>query len=73
MSRTTKTIRKFIAALIGFPLVVLGIILIPLPGPGLVVMFLGLLVLSQEFDWAQKHVENARSQIKQIVAKAKNK
>ena len=41
----------------GWALLVLGIIAIPLPGPGLLGVFAGLLLLSQQYDWAERRVE----------------
>ena len=41
----------------GWALLVIGIIAIPLPGPGLLGVFAGLLLLSQQYDWAEKRVE----------------
>ena len=41
----------------GWALLVIGIIAIPLPGPGLLGVFAGLLLLSQQYDWAERRVE----------------
>lgn len=41
----------------GWGLLVLGIAAIPLPGPGLLGVFAGLLLLSQQYEWADKRVE----------------
>ncbi|MEU0936176.1 MULTISPECIES: TIGR02611 family protein [unclassified Embleya] len=41
-------------AVIGFAIIVGGIIMLPLPGPGWAVIFLGLAVLGTEFVWAQR-------------------
>ena len=45
------------AAIGGFLVVLLGIILIPLPGPGLLVVAVGLAVLALEFAWAEHLLE----------------
>lgn len=71
MRKHTKYARKVIVALIGFPLLIVGIILIPLPGPGLVTCFLALFILSTEFDWANKYFEKAKKEIKKIIDKGK--
>lgn len=60
-------------ALIGLPIIVLGIILIPLPGPGLLVSLLGLLILSLEFDWAKRPADQMKQALKDILEKAKAK
>ena len=41
----------------GWALLVVGIAAIPLPGPGLLGVFAGLLLLSQQYEWADKRVE----------------
>lgn len=41
----------------GWGLLVLGIAAIPLPGPGLLGVFAGLYLLSQQYEWADKRVE----------------
>lgn len=73
MKKFTKAARKVVVALIGFPLLAVGIVLIPLPGPGLLVCFLGLLVLSLEFDWAERHLTTIKNQLRAIIQKAKPK
>jgi hypothetical protein len=37
--------------------VVAGVAALVLPGPGLLLLFAGLFVLSQQYDWAEKRVE----------------
>ncbi|MBF0398387.1 MAG: PGPGW domain-containing protein, partial [Desulfobacterales bacterium] len=45
---------RFIRNIIGFTLLIIGIPLIPLPGPGIVVTTVALDLLSQEFLWAKQ-------------------
>jgi uncharacterized protein (TIGR02611 family) len=45
---------KIAIALIGFVIVVVGIVLLPLPGPGWLIIFAGLGVWATEFDWASR-------------------
>jgi uncharacterized protein (TIGR02611 family) len=68
---TYQFIRKIIAAVIGIPIIIIGIILIPLPGPGLLICFVGFFILSLEFDWAQPYVQKAKKQLGAIVQHAK--
>jgi uncharacterized protein (TIGR02611 family) len=70
MSKSMKLLRKIIVALIGFPLLVVGIILVPLPGPGLLVMLIALALLSTEFDWAKKHTDTAKAKLKAVYEKS---
>lgn len=70
---TLKLLRKIGVLLIGIPLIILGIILIPLPGPGLLVSFLGLFILSIEFEMARKHRDRLHKHVKKIVKEAKDR
>ena len=45
----------------GGAVVVLGLIMIPLPGPGIAVVIAGILLLSTEFAWAGRVRDFGRS------------
>ena len=45
---------------LGWALLLLGIAMIFLPGPGLLGIFAGLALLSQQYDWAERRVEPVR-------------
>lgn len=45
---------------LGWTLLVLGVAAIFLPGPGLLGIFAGLALLSQQYDWAERRVEPVR-------------
>jgi uncharacterized protein (TIGR02611 family) len=45
--------RRVVITVVGAVLITLGLLLLVLPGPGILVTILGLVVLSSEFDWAQ--------------------
>jgi len=53
-SRTRSISRKVGVLLVGVPVLLLGIALIPLPGPGTIVVLAGLAILSLEFAWAER-------------------
>ncbi|MEX0658591.1 MAG: PGPGW domain-containing protein [Egibacteraceae bacterium] len=44
--------RRMVVTLLGFTVVVLGLLLLVLPGPGLLVVVLGFAILATEFVWA---------------------
>ncbi len=58
---------------IGLPVLVLGIILIPLPGPGILVSFLGLYILSSEFDAAKPYRDKIKKKLQKLINTAKTK
>ncbi len=70
MINSVKFLRKIVVALVGFPLLVVGIILVPLPGPGFLVMFIALVLLSTEFDWASKYADTMKAKFKALYEKS---
>lgn len=50
-------LRKTAITILGWLLVLAGLAALVLPGPGLLLLLLGLVVLSQEYDWAERRVE----------------
>ena len=54
---------RIAAAIGGFLIVIVGIIMIPLPGPGLLVVAVGLAVLALEFAWAEQLLERTVDRI----------
>lgn len=48
------SIYRIAVASVGFSIVGLGVLLLPLPGPGWVVIFLGVMVLASEFPAAER-------------------
>ena len=53
--RTLKgLVRRVAVALAGGVVVLVGLALVPLPGPGWPVVFLGLSLLGREFPWAAR-------------------
>jgi uncharacterized protein (TIGR02611 family) len=60
MSRLKKGAKKLITGIIGGAVLVVGIIAIPYPGPGWLIVFAGLAILATEFEWANRLLEFAR-------------
>ncbi len=50
-------------ALVGGAIVLLGLILVPLPGPGWAVVVAGLAVLASEFAWAHRLLRYVRRRL----------
>ena len=48
---------------LGTAVVVLGFVLIPLPGPGWLIVFAGLAILATEFVWAERLLRFARRNV----------
>lgn len=73
MHRLKKSARKVGVAILGFAVLILGVILIPLPGPGILVCLVGLTILSWEFEWALRHKERTQNYIAKKVKKVLDK
>jgi uncharacterized protein (TIGR02611 family) len=48
------TLWRVLVAILGSLVVVIGLVLIPLPGPGWAIVFLGVAVWATEFHWASR-------------------
>lgn len=73
MAKIVKAFRKIIVVLVAVPIFAIGVILIPLPGPGLLICLLALIILATEFDWARKRADNIKDRIKNILKTAVSK
>jgi len=51
---------RVLIGVVGTWVVIIGAILLPLPGPGWLIIFLGLAILATEFVWAQRLLAQAR-------------
>jgi hypothetical protein len=56
----TGAAKRIVLETLGWTLLVLGLAAIFLPGPGLLGIFAGLALLSQQYDWAERRVEPVR-------------
>ena len=56
---------------VGFVLIIGGIILLPLPGPGWLIIFAGLAVLATEYVWAERALDAAKRKAKAAATKAR--
>ncbi len=60
---TTARLYRAGVGVVGSLVVVLGVILIPLPGPGWLIVFIGLSILASEFAWAERLLHFARAKV----------
>jgi uncharacterized protein (TIGR02611 family) len=61
-------LRRAVTALVGGTLTLIGVVLLILPGPGFVVIALGLAVLAREFTWAARPLRYATGKAWQGMA-----
>jgi len=69
--RVLPFVRKLLIAVIGTTVVLLGLLVLFLPGPGLLIILLGLGILAIEFVWARRLVQQARIWVQNITRSQK--
>lgn len=61
MGKTAAGAKKIGIGIVGGIVLAAGIIMIPYPGPGWLVVFAGLAILAQEFAWAQRILDKLKA------------
>ncbi|MBI1319672.1 MAG: hypothetical protein GC168_12100 [Candidatus Hydrogenedens sp.] len=67
----TKLARKIAVAVVGVVLIIAGIIMLFVPGQGILTILLGLGVLATEFPWAHRMLRRFRIAAKRAWRRAK--
>jgi uncharacterized protein (TIGR02611 family) len=58
--RTVEQVRRVFLIIAGFTLLLAGVVMLVTPGPGMLVIFLGLGLLAAEFVWARRLMERMK-------------
>lgn len=61
---TLKKVKRLIIGVIGITILIIGVVMIVLPGPATVVIPIGLGVLATEFIWARRLLKKVKDKIK---------
>src|SRR3954462_9021645 len=61
--RLTRIVYRFVVGLLGVALTLGGLLLVPLPGPGWLIVFAGLALLATEFEPARRLLAFARGRL----------
>jgi hypothetical protein len=62
--------KKFFIALIGGTIVLIGVAMLVLPGPGALVIAGGLAILATEFIWARRAMRKAKGTVAKVRRKS---
>lgn len=65
--RQHGVIRKILVSVLGGFLVIMGTLMLALPGPGILTLLFGLSVLAAEFAWARRSLDLARNRLSTTV------
>lgn len=71
LGKLPHPVRWALTMLIGFILLILGLIMMVTPGPGLLFIFFGLTILALELEWARELNKQGMQGLERIVAKIK--
>lgn len=69
-SHTLRQVKRIIILVVGLTVVVVGIVMLVAPGPGLVVIPVGLAVLATEFVWARRLLANYKRYALEFATRA---
>ena len=72
MKRVKTAAKKIIVSVVGFSVVVIGIILLPLPGPGMLIIIAGVAILATEFEKADKLLKQLRRRFEEATKKTRS-
>jgi hypothetical protein len=61
--------RKIVVAVIGTTMILAGVAMLVLPGPGWLTIFGGLAILATEFAWAKWTLKHAKARVRQLAEK----
>lgn len=62
------TSKRFVTGLIGWTVLLAGIVMTPYPGPGWATIFLGLAILARQYVWARKTLDATEGYYKAWMA-----
>jgi len=65
--------KRVVIAVLGTTVILIGVAFFVLPGPGLLIIIVGLAILATEFAWAQGLLHKARERYDQVKGRIKAK
>jgi uncharacterized protein (TIGR02611 family) len=65
-----RLLRRIAVTVAGTVILVVGVVLLVAPGPGLVVIALGLAVFAIEYEWARRHLAAVQARARSAALKA---
>jgi uncharacterized protein (TIGR02611 family) len=71
LSKGVRHAKRVITAVVGFTLILIGLVMTVLPGPAFLVIPLGLAVLATEFVWARRLLKKVKSAVMNNSLKTK--
>jgi uncharacterized protein (TIGR02611 family) len=72
LAKLPHPVRWVLTMIVGFVLLIMGLIMMVTPGPGLLFVFFGLSILALEIEWARELNKQGLQGLEKIVAKLKS-
>lgn len=72
LGKLPHPVRWVLAMVVGFVLLILGLVMMVTPGPGLLFIFFGLSILALEIKWVQEVNKQGMQGLEKIMAKLKS-
>ena len=72
LGKLPHPVRWVLTMVVGFVLLILGLIMMVTPGPGILFIFFGLSILALEIKWAQEVNKQGMQGLERIMAKLKS-
>jgi uncharacterized protein (TIGR02611 family) len=72
LSKLPHPVRWVLTMVVGFILLILGLIMMVTPGPGILFIFFGLSILALEIEWARELNKQGMQGLERIVARIKS-
>jgi tellurite resistance protein TerC/cation:H+ antiporter len=69
---TLKTARQLVIGVLGTTIVLIGLVLLILPGPGIPILIAGLAILATEFLWAKRLLNDVKSRASNAAHRIRN-
>ena len=62
-----RLVRRIVITIVGVAILALGAVLLVAPGPGFLVIALGLFTLGLEYEWARRRLETVRQKVADLA------
>ncbi len=73
LAKLPHPVRWILTIILGFTLLIMGLIMLVTPGPGLLFIFFGLTILALEIEWARELNKQGMQGLERIVANIKSR
>jgi uncharacterized protein (TIGR02611 family) len=70
LQSSARLVRRVVVTVAGLVVLGLGIALLALPGPGVLVIALGFLILSSEYEWARRYFDITKRKASELADQA---